>query len=177
MIEPTDNPSVRERIERQVRAAIMQQFDLPAKDVQRWAREGNDAEPDDAGELPPVWMVLHFPDEESTANAGEEAYDVDEWLLPYTIDVHLLTIPQGLTASEYANRWTAALHKLLVGDPTRTELDAEGELDPDGEQLAIDTRVASRFSPAPFNEQREVICGIEGEIHYRHAHADPWTVG
>lgn len=168
--------SVKERIERELVATLVRELEVDARHVQRWDQSGNDVVPNNDGSLPEAWLLITPADEDVAEGGGDEAaIGTSESILPITIDCHLLKPAEAAeTTSEYGNRWLARLRAAVKSNPHLFE----GGPPPDGEQyLAIDTQIVGTFGPASGDGARDVLVGLELEIHYRTPEADPYTVG
>lgn len=165
--------SVKERIEQQLVADLKSELSLPDKDVQRHERGGNKAVADGAGELPDAWLLVTFHEEDELGPNDEAVIGMESLILPFTVDAHVLTVPSGETTQNFANEWIAKLKQAVL----QNEYREEGGAGSGGTELALWTRITGTFGPIPDDENRETVAGIEGELHYRHLRADPYSVG
>lgn len=163
--------SVKERIEEQVRLALVTALSLADKDVQR-QDDKNEPTADDDGAMPDVWVLLSVGDEDVLPQEDEDAaLGMETMTLPLTIDVHLVKgKPAGKTLVQWCNQYVALVKQALMTDPHRTETGSSA-------QLALDTHIAGTFGPLYDDDRRETLCGVDAEIMYRHPEADPYTVG
>jgi len=163
--------SVKERIERQVVASLAQglaaSFGLDPANVQRFDPPNNRPLEQTAG-LPNALVIVTAGEADAVAD-GENPTAVETFVVPLTIDAHLIDLPANTTLAEQGNAWLAELHRIVMADPQRLE-------DGSGERLAIDTRVAGFFSPTAEDEQRDVLVGVIAEVTYRHAEGRPDTL-
>lgn len=160
-------PSVDQQILDQLVQTAIDQLGLAHKDVQRPGREGNQVQADAGGNMPDAWLLITAGQEDAVESDG--AVGMNTWSMPVTVDCHLIKIPDGVDLDTYAKRWNAALVKAFLIDPQRT--------DTNGVELALDTHLRGKFGPVAVDEMRDVLCGLELEIQYRHPFADPYTVG
>lgn len=168
--------SIRERLEKQVRAKLIADLSLDARHVQRVARDGNDCAANDDGTLPGHWLLIIAGDEDN--DTDEHSLGTAELVLPLTVDIHILTVPDAMTIAEHANALRATVVQSLLSEPQWPE-------DASGDELALESFVVGTYGPMPGYEGdgggnsgggvRDWLCGVEIEIRYRHAEADPYT--
>lgn len=169
-INLTSKP-IAERILAQLRANLIAEFEPAggANDIQLYDRDGNDPVAT-AGELPAWWLVITAADEDELGETDENhAIGTQTRRMQVTMDAHLLKKQAGITTEQQAQRMIAQINDELMADPQLVEDDTEVE-------LAMDIQVLATFGPYANDEQRDVVCGLEAEIHYRINLADSYSV-
>ncbi|MEM1207764.1 MAG: hypothetical protein AAGI54_00725 [Planctomycetota bacterium] len=94
--------------------------------------------------------------------------DIEDFELPLSIDLHLVTVPAGSDLTDIAERAIGLLHQALLQDPKWTDPATQAE-------LATDTVVKGRFRPTAHPGQDDPTCGVDVVITTRHAFGEPFT--
>jgi hypothetical protein len=156
-----DTASILERIDAELMRTLRVGLGLETKDAQHWQAAGNEPVADASGNLPPWWLVLTAGDLDL---ADEAAIQTETVTITYTVDIHVGTIPAGLTDQQTARRLIARAHEAVM---TNRMLE-EGGAGSGGDRLAIDLAViAPGFGPLAGADARDMLCGIELEITAR----------
>lgn len=192
---------VSERIERRLcanlAAALSLTFDPTGADtaatLQRVEADGNNPPVPAGGDRPAVWVVVHFGDadvldgEDGASTCGALAY-----VTPVIVEAHLFgeappedpgspvdeaTNPR-LSTKGWANRVNADVVAVLEADRGNLYEDGVGSAPgPSNPALVQETEVRGTFGPTVAKQQRDVECGVECDLHWRHLRGDPEAVG